>query len=119
MPDYVPNAVIAIEDRRFREHNGFDIKGMARAFFGNLISREITGGGSTITQQLTKNALLSPEKTYKRKIEELFLAVEIEKNYEKDEILTMYLNQVYFGSGAWELSKLRESISIKISIRSQ
>ncbi len=105
VPNYVPNAVIAIEDRRFREHNGFDIKGMARAFFGNLISREITGGGSTITQQLTKNALLSPEKTYKRKIEELFLAVEIEKNYEKDEILTMYLNQVYFGSGAWGIEQ--------------
>ena len=105
MPDYIPNAIIAIEDRRFREHNGFDMKGMTRAFFSNLISREITGGGSTITQQLTKNALLSPEKTYKRKIEELFLAVEIEKNYSKDEIITMYLNQVYFGSGAWGMDQ--------------
>nr|WP_295972061.1 PBP1A family penicillin-binding protein [uncultured Bacillus sp.] len=105
VPEYVPNAVIAIEDRRFRKHNGFDIKGMARAFFGNLLSRGITGGGSTITQQLTKNALLSPEQTYKRKIEELFLAVEIEKNYSKDEILTMYLNQVYFGSGAWGIEQ--------------
>lgn len=105
LPDYIPNAVIAIEDRRFREHTGFDLKGMARAFAGNLISGEITGGGSTITQQLTKNALLSPEKTYKRKIEELFLAVEIEKNYSKNEILTMYLNQVYFGSGAWGIDQ--------------
>lgn len=105
LPDYIPNAVIAIEDRRFREHHGFDLKGMARAFFGNLISGSITGGGSTITQQLTKNALLSPEKTYKRKMEELFLAVEIEKNYSKDEILTMYLNQVYFGSGAWGIDQ--------------
>jgi penicillin-binding protein 2A len=105
LPDYIPNAVIAIEDRRFREHHGFDMKGMARAFFGNLISGSITGGGSTITQQLTKNALLSPEKTYKRKMEELFLAVEIEKNYSKDEILTMYLNQVYFGSGAWGIDQ--------------
>jgi penicillin-binding protein 2A len=101
LPDHVKNAVVSIEDERFYEHNGFDIKGIARAFFKNLLAFEITGGGSTITQQLTKNALLSPEQTYKRKVEELFLAVEIEKHYEKDEILQMYLNQVYFGSGAW------------------
>ncbi|PLR94174.1 PBP1A family penicillin-binding protein [Bacillus sp. T33-2] len=104
LPDHIPNAVIAIEDERFYKHNGFDIKGMARAFFGNLFAGRITGGGSTITQQLTKNALLSPEQTYKRKVEELFLAVEIEKAYKKDEILQMYLNQVYFGSGAWGIS---------------
>ncbi|MBT2755442.1 PBP1A family penicillin-binding protein [Mesobacillus foraminis] len=104
LPDQVPNAVIAIEDERFREHNGFDIKGITRAFFGNLFAGRITGGGSTITQQLTKNALLSPERSYKRKIEELFLAVEIEKAYTKNEIIEMYLNQVYFGSGAWGIS---------------
>lgn len=104
IPDYVPNAVVAIEDERFYEHNGFDIKGIARAFFKNLFAGRITGGGSTITQQLTKNALLSSERTYKRKAEELFLAVEIEKHYEKDEILQMYLNHVYFGSGAWGIS---------------
>jgi penicillin-binding protein 2A len=101
LPDHVKNAVIAIEDERFYEHNGFDLKGIARAFINNLFAFEITGGGSTITQQLTKNALLSPEQTYKRKVQELFLAVEIEKHYTKDEILEMYLNQVYFGSGAW------------------
>lgn len=101
LPDHVKNAVISIEDERFYEHNGFDIKGIARAFIKNIFALSITGGGSTITQQLTKNALLSPEQTYKRKIEELFLAVEIEKHYEKDEILQMYLNQVYFGSRAW------------------
>ncbi|MBS4189587.1 PBP1A family penicillin-binding protein [Bacillus sp. FJAT-49705] len=105
LPDYVKNAVVAIEDERFYKHNGFDIKGMARAFFKNLFAGRITGGGSTITQQLAKNALLSPEKTYKRKIEELFLAVEIEKYYKKDEILQMYLNQVYFGSGAWGIEQ--------------
>ncbi|QED47840.1 transglycosylase domain-containing protein [Cytobacillus dafuensis] len=105
LPDYVGNAVIAIEDERFYKHNGFDIKGMARAFFKNLFAGRITGGGSTITQQLAKNALLSPEQTYKRKIEELFLAVEIEKYYTKDEILQMYLNQVYFGSGAWGIEQ--------------
>ncbi|NMD69058.1 PBP1A family penicillin-binding protein [Bacillus sp. DNRA2] len=101
LPNHVKNAVVAIEDERFYEHNGFDVKGIARAFFSNLFALEITGGGSTLTQQLTKNALLSPEQTYKRKLEELFLAIEIEKHYEKDEILQMYLNQVYFGSGAW------------------
>nr|WP_263327523.1 PBP1A family penicillin-binding protein [Neobacillus sp. Marseille-Q6967] len=101
IPKYVPGAVVAIEDERFYEHNGFDIKGIARAFFSNLFAGEITGGGSTLTQQLAKNALLSPEQTYKRKAEELFLAVKIEKVYKKDEILQMYLNQVYYGNGAW------------------
>lgn len=105
LPKYVGDAVIAIEDERFYEHRGFDLKGIARAFFKNLFAGNITGGGSTITQQLTKNALLSPEQTYKRKIEELFLAVKIEKVYEKDEILQMYLNQVYFGSGSWGISQ--------------
>ncbi|MFT8322991.1 MAG: PBP1A family penicillin-binding protein [Bacillus sp. (in: firmicutes)] len=104
VPDYVPKAVVAIEDERFYKHNGFDIKGIARAFFKNIFAGRITGGGSTITQQLTKNALLSSEQTYKRKAEELFLAVEIEKHYKKDEILQMYLNHVYFGSGAWGIS---------------
>lgn len=101
LPKYVPNAVVAIEDERFYEHSGFDIQGIARALFGNLFAGRVTGGGSTLTQQLTKNALLSPERTYKRKAEELFLAVKIEKVYTKQEILQMYLNQVYFGSGAW------------------
>lgn len=105
LPKHIGDAVVAIEDERFYEHRGFDIKGITRAFFSNLFSGSITGGGSTITQQLTKNALLSPEKTYKRKIEELFLAVKIEKVYEKDEILQMYLNQVYFGSGSWGIGQ--------------
>ena len=101
IPDQVKNAVVAIEDHRFYEHGGFDLQGMARAFVGNLFAGQVVAGGSTITQQLTKNALLSPERTYKRKIQELFLAAEIEKHYTKDEILQMYLNQIYFGHGAW------------------
>lgn len=105
LPSHVTNAVVAIEDERFFQHNGFDVKGIARAFFKNLFAGRITGGGSTITQQLTKNALLSSEQTYRRKIEELFLAVEIEKKYKKNEILEMYLNQVYFGSGAWGIEQ--------------
>ena len=95
VPKYVPAAVVSIEDERFYQHNGFDIKGISRAFFKNIFAGRITGGGSTITQQLTKNALLTSEQTYKRKAEELFLAVEIEKHYEKEEILQMYLNHVY------------------------
>ncbi|MFS0865419.1 transglycosylase domain-containing protein [Fredinandcohnia sp. 179-A 10B2 NHS] len=105
LPKHVKDAVVAIEDERFYRHNGFDIKGITRAFVKNLFTGRITGGGSTLTQQLTKNALLSPEKTYKRKIEELFLALEIEKHYSKDEILQMYVNQVYFGSGAWGIQR--------------
>ncbi|MDQ0184400.1 transglycosylase domain-containing protein [Cytobacillus kochii] len=101
LPEHLPNAVVAIEDERFYQHNGFDLKGMTRAFVSNLFAGRITGGGSTVTQQLAKNALLTSEQTYRRKIEELFLAVEIEKEYEKEDILQMYLNQVYFGSGAW------------------
>lgn len=101
VPKYVPNAVVAIEDERFYEHGGFDVKGIARVLFHNLLAGEITGGGSTLTQQLAKNALLSPEQTYRRKAEELFLAVKMEKVYSKDEILQMYMNQVYFGAGAW------------------
>ncbi|MBS4177529.1 transglycosylase domain-containing protein [Lederbergia citrea] len=101
VPDHLKNAIIAIEDHRFMEHKGFDVKGIFRAFFINLTSGKIRAGGSTITQQLTKVALLSPERTYKRKIEEVFLAVEMEKTFTKDEILEMYMNQVYFGSGAW------------------
>lgn len=104
IPEHVRNAVVAIEDHRFYEHNGFDIQGIVRVFFKNLLAGRITGGGSTITQQLAKNALLSPEQTYRRKAEELFLALELEKTYKKDEILEMYINQVYFGSGAWGIS---------------
>jgi penicillin-binding protein 2A len=101
VPKYVPNAVVAIEDERFYEHGGFDVKGITRVFFHNLLAGQITGGGSTLTQQLAKNALLSPEQTYRRKAEELFLAVKMEKVYSKEEILQMYMNQVYFGAGAW------------------
>ncbi|EIJ81988.1 penicillin-binding protein, peptidoglycan glycosyltransferase [Bacillus methanolicus PB1] len=105
VPDHMKNAVVAIEDHRFYEHNGIDLVGIVRAFFRNFKAGEVVEGGSTITQQLTKNALLSPEKTYKRKIEELFLAREIEKEYTKKEILEIYLNEIYFGEGAWGIKR--------------
>ncbi|WP_240620374.1 transglycosylase domain-containing protein [Peribacillus acanthi] len=104
IPEHVKNAVIAIEDHRFYEHNGVDYQGIARAFITNLKAGDVVQGGSTITQQLTKNALLEMDRTYKRKLEEFFLAREVEKQFNKDEILEMYLNQIYFGHGAWGIN---------------
>lgn len=99
---YVVDALISTEDRRFYEHHGFDIKGIGRAFVRMLINRSTEGGGgSTITQQLAKNAYLTLDQTFNRKAKEIFLAIEIEKKYSKDEILTMYLNTSYFGNGVW------------------
>lgn len=99
---YVVEALIATEDRRFYEHHGFDLKGIARAASRLLINRSTAGGGgSTITQQLAKNAYLTLDQTFTRKAKELFLAIEIEKQYSKDEILAMYLNNSYFGNGVW------------------
>ncbi|MDT2807558.1 PBP1A family penicillin-binding protein [Vagococcus lutrae] len=98
---YVVDAVISTEDRRFYEHNGFDIRGILRSVFGILRTGGITGGGSTLTQQLAKNAYLDLDQTMVRKAKELFLAIEIEKQYSKDEILEMYLNHAYFANGVW------------------
>lgn len=97
----VQNAVTSTEDQRFYQHRGYDIIGIGRAAFGFLTSGGISGGGSTITQQLAKNAYLSADQTIMRKLRELFLAIEIEKNYDKEEILEMYLNNSYFGNGVW------------------
>ncbi|MEH7884595.1 PBP1A family penicillin-binding protein, partial [Bacillus sp. JJ1609] len=105
VPDHVKNAVVAIEDHRFYEHDGVDLVGISRAFVKNVKAGSVVEGGSTITQQLTKNALLSTEKTYKRKLEEFFLAREIEKQYSKDEIMQMYLNRIYFGNGSWGIKR--------------
>ncbi|EAF7114377.1 penicillin-binding protein 1A [Listeria monocytogenes] len=95
------NAVVSIEDRKFYEHKGFDLKGIARAGVNLVTSGGISGGGSTITQQLAKNALLTQEQTFTRKAKEIFMAREIEKTYSKDEIMEMYLNRSYFGNGEW------------------
>lgn len=97
----IQEAVISTEDKRFYDHQGFDPIGIARAAFGYLTSGQIVGGGSTITQQLVKNAFLDNDQSLMRKLKELFLAFEIEKNYTKDEILEMYLNNAYFGNGAY------------------
>ncbi len=100
IPDYIKKATIAVEDRDFYNHPAFDWKAIVRAIFNNLF-RGQSQGGSTITQQLAKNAFLSPEKTLQRKIKELALAIELERRYTKDEILTFYLNQIPYGSNIY------------------
>jgi len=101
MPRALPQAVIAIEDRRFYGHFGVDPLGLGRAAWANLRAGRIVQGGSTITQQLAKNVFLSSDRTLKRKIQEVLLALWLERNYSKQQILEMYLNRVYFGAGAY------------------
>lgn len=101
LPDYVPNAFIAIEDRRFRSHFGIDPIGLARAAFQNMLNGHVVQGGSTLTQQLAKNLFLSPGRTFDRKMQEAALAVYLEQRYSKNQILTLYLNRVYFGAGVY------------------
>jgi penicillin-binding protein 1A len=99
LPDELLKAVVAVEDARFFSHPGFDIEGIIRATLVNLQRGEIEEGASTITQQLIKNLFLSQEQTLARKIEELTLALDLEMRCSKMEILTLYLNTIYFGSG--------------------
>ncbi|MDP6066521.1 MAG: PBP1A family penicillin-binding protein [Alphaproteobacteria bacterium] len=101
LPPVMPQAVLAIEDRRFRWHFGIDLIGLARAAVANLRAGRIVQGGSTITQQLAKNLFLKPERTIKRKVQEVLLAFWLEANFSKDEILTLYLNRVYLGAGTY------------------
>ncbi|HEY2420351.1 MAG TPA: PBP1A family penicillin-binding protein [Neobacillus sp.] len=105
IPNAMKEAVVAIEDHRFYQHNGVDFIGTSRALFRDLKAGEMAEGGSTITQQLTKNTLLTSEKTMKRKLDEVFLALAIEREYSKQEILQMYLNAIYFGDGAWGIKQ--------------
>ncbi len=101
LPPHLPRAVIAVEDRRFYEHGGVDFRGLARALVENLLAGRIVQGGSTITQQLAKILFLTPERTIERKIQELLLALWLERRFTKDQILTIYLNRVYLGAGAY------------------
>jgi 1A family penicillin-binding protein len=101
IPQYAQQAVVAVEDKNFYEEPGFSIRGIGRALVSDLKKQELAQGGSTITQQLVKNTLLSPEKSFLRKYQEIFLALELERRYSKDDILEMYLNTVYFGEGAF------------------
>ncbi|EJN00556.1 transglycosylase domain-containing protein [Phyllobacterium sp. YR531] len=101
MSPYIPEAVIAIEDRRFYSHFGVDPIGFARAMATNIISGRLVQGGSTITQQLAKNLFLTPDRTIERKVQEVLLALWLEQKYTKTQILEMYLNRVYLGSGSY------------------
>ncbi len=101
LPPYLPKAFIAIEDRRFYSHFGIDPIGIARAAATNLLHRGVSQGGSTLTQQLAKNLFLTQERTLQRKLQEAELALWLERKYSKNEILELYLNRVYFGSGAY------------------
>lgn len=101
LPPYVEQAVMAIEDRRFYKHFGVDPWGLARAMSVNIMEGHFAQGGSTITQQLAKNLFLTPDKTLRRKIQEALLALQIEYKYSKNDIMSAYLNRVYFGAGAY------------------
>lgn len=101
LPNYVLDAFVSVEDKRFYEHNGYDLKRIVKACMVNFTTKSKSQGASTISQQLVKNALLTNEKTYSRKIKEIVLSVKMEKNFSKDEILEMYLNTIYFGSNAY------------------
>ena len=108
LPDYVPNAFIAVEDRRFRSHIGLDPFGLSRAAIRNMMTGKVVQGGSTITQQLAKNLFLSPSRTMERKLQEAALAVYLESRYSKDQLLGLYLNKVYFGAGVYGIEAAAE-----------
>ncbi|MDQ0205329.1 transglycosylase domain-containing protein [Alkalicoccobacillus murimartini] len=103
IPDHVQEAFVAVEDHRFYEHSGIDFRSISRAMYRNILAGGKAEGGSTITQQLTKNVFLTNEKSWLRKIKEVFISINLERRYSKDEILEMYLNQIYFGHGAYGL----------------
>ena len=101
IPENLKNAFVAVEDVRFYEHSGVDFRGILRAMWANISRQGVSEGGSTITQQLAKNAYLTQDRTFKRKIQEMFLAIQLEHQYTKEEILELYLHQIYFGQGAY------------------
>ncbi|MDO8684184.1 MAG: penicillin-binding protein 1A [Armatimonadota bacterium] len=101
IPKDLINAIVAVEDSRFYQHVGVDLRGIARAVVQNVRGGKFTQGGSTLTQQLARNIYLTQKKTISRKLQEAVLAIKIERNYSKDQILELYLNQVFFGSGAY------------------
>ncbi|ASB90249.1 PBP1A family penicillin-binding protein [Bacillus sonorensis] len=101
VPDDVKNAFIAVEDRRFYEHHGIDLKSVSRAVYRDILAGGKVEGGSTITQQLAKNIFLTHDKTFLRKTKEVIIAINLERDYSKDKLLEMYLNQLYFGHGVY------------------
>ncbi|MFW5868811.1 MAG: transglycosylase domain-containing protein [Armatimonadota bacterium] len=113
VPGYLQDATIAIEDERFRMHRGIDPEGILRAARANFRSGGIAQGGSTITQQLVKNVWLTPERTFDRKLKEMLLSMQFEQKFSKDEILEMYLNEVYYGHGAYGIQSAAQTFFAK------
>lgn len=105
IPAFLQKGVVAVEDARFYEHGGIDLRGIARALVKDVVKRRLAEGGSTITQQLIKNRYLTGEKTIERKIDEARLAIEFEQKYNKKQILEMYFNEIYYGNGAWGIAQ--------------
>lgn len=105
IPAFLQRAVVAVEDARFYEHGGIDVRGIARALVKDVAKGRLAEGGSTITQQLIKNKYLSGEKSIGRKLEEARLAMDYEKKYSKSQILEMYFNEIYYGRGAWGIAQ--------------
>ncbi len=108
LPAFVPQAFIAIEDRRFYQHFGIDVGGTLRAMIENLRSGHVVQGGSTLTQQLAKNLFLNNERTFRRKFQEIALAIWLESRFTKKQLLALYLSRVYFGAGAWGIEAASE-----------
>ncbi len=105
IPTFLQQAVVAVEDARFYEHGGIDVRGIARALVKDVVKGRLAEGGSTITQQLIKNRYLTGEKTIERKLDEARLAMDFEKRYSKKQILEMYFNEIYYGNGAWGIAQ--------------
>lgn len=103
IPDIYKDAVIAVEDHRYYDHKGIDIIAIGRALLNDIRAKELIEGGSTITQQLAKNMYFTQDKTLTRKIAEVFMAKKIESNYNKEEILELYVNYIYYGSGYYDI----------------
>jgi len=108
IPKLTRDALVAVEDNRFYDHNGIDFRAVARAVYRDIITRSAAEGGSTLTQQLARNVYLTQEKTMTRKVKEIALAAQIERNFSKDDILEMYLNRMYFGQGAYGVKAAAE-----------
>ncbi len=115
LPQYVVDAIVFTEDKRFYEHFGFDTISFTRAMLANIFAGRYAQGGSTITQQVAKNLFLTNKKTISRKVQELFLAFWLEKKFEKNQILTLYLNRVYFGNGAYGIEAASQKYFQKTS----
>ncbi len=103
VPEIYFKALVAVEDRRFYKHNGIDIIGSARAIYNDIKAWELLEGGSTISQQLAKNLYFPQDNTLQRKIAEIFMAMEIEREYEKEDVLEFYVNGIYYGSGYYSI----------------